>query len=112
MTFGGEFGRPIRKIEVLRFQPDSVSYLELVRRGLFYRSIERFFGLPPSLCCSLDPVFRSLILRSWSWLEGSAREIAQQRFDGGYLRRRIGEVVVGRRRDREPLRPVVLLFGG
>jgi len=112
MTFGGEFGRPIRKVEVLRLQPDSVSNFELVCRGLFYRSIERFFGLPPSLRCNFDPVFCSLILRSWSWLEGSTGEVPQQRFDGSHFCRRVREVVVGCRCDREPLRPIVLLFGG
>jgi hypothetical protein len=35
MTFGGQFARLIRQGQVFCFQPDAVSYLELVLRGVF-----------------------------------------------------------------------------
>ena len=62
MTFRGEFGRLIREIEVLHFQPDPVSNLELVDRSLFHRPVKRFFRLLPSPRGNLDPLFRSLVL--------------------------------------------------
>ena len=77
MTFRGEFGRPIREVKILCFEPDSVPNLELVHRSLFYRPVERLFCLLSPLRCYLDPVLRSLILRGCGWLEGSLREIPQ-----------------------------------
>ena len=75
MTFGGEFGRSIGEIKVLRFEPDSVPNLELVHRSLFYRPVERLFRLSSSPRCHLNLVFCSLILGGWGWLEGSSWEV-------------------------------------
>jgi hypothetical protein len=76
MMFGGEFGRSIREIKILRLEPDSVSNLELVHRSLFCRPVERLFCLPSSPRCYLDPVFRLLIRGGWGWLKGPSREIS------------------------------------
>ena len=72
MMFGGEFGRLIREGEMLRFEPDLVSYLIGVR---WYGScclVQCFFCLLPFLRCLFSLIVNELN-RGW-WIREFHRD--------------------------------------